>query len=317
LVYTSTWTQHEIIVSSVDGRKKQRLDVGDDPVWSPNGSLVAYRSPDDKLENSFIRVIDLATNKIISVTTMSQQEYSALAWLSENELLYYQNTVMVFDYTTGQSHPLINVKSERNKPIHQVYLPLITRHVPEEHPIANNAVILTPFNGNLETYTLFATQPKYGLIAVGGGVNIFVLQRQNNQIYLLKQIEGGLDSYILAFSPDGTLLAYAPWAEQYEIRIASLDGTSPTINIPVTRPSSLSWSPDSNSLAISWKYWEGGGIVMVNRDGSGLRDIDGLPHEIYDVTWQPQGTSLSFYAYEENDPHPINYTLPITSKEGK
>lgn len=100
-----------------------------------------------------------------------------------------------------------------------------------------------------------------------------------------------------AWSPDGRTIAFA--RESY----GQNDGR-PTIYL--VRPSgrglrrltpgrSPSWSPDSRSLAFTWR----GGVYRIRADGRGRNRVIGRVRA-FDVRWSPEGRKL-LYATSDGD----------------
>lgn len=97
------WPESEIIIADASGQDKLSLGPGTELSWSLSSDFIAYINPSDNLEEYYIQIINIKTHQIFVVTTLKAgKEYSTLAWLSETELVYYQETLILFDYTTGE-----------------------------------------------------------------------------------------------------------------------------------------------------------------------------------------------------------------------
>lgn len=274
------WEATNIALIDVNGRNLQNLTSGFMPKWSPSSGFIAYLDNDDNLDYMYVRILDIKTKQITLVTTITTTNNSGvfptLAWLSENELLYYQDGVILFDYQTGQKTELFNMVS-----------PSLSIN-----PDA-------PMNG-------LAAEPNHGLIASASRDMLVIFEKSITGFRILKQMEGVDNRAALAFSPDGKSLAYVPLGG--EVKITSVFDDMPDVDFPAPshRPVwSISWSPDSASLI----YVDSEGVHLVNRDGSGLQLIQGLPKDITSIVWSSQGTIL-LPSYDSNS-HRSFFKLPI------
>jgi Tol biopolymer transport system component len=206
--------------------------------------LIAYLDYGDNLDEGYIRIVDVNTQQVMQVTTVKRGGvYPILAWASDSELLYYQDAVILFDYRTGQKSKLL------------------------EKVVPSWQVTTRPLQ-------IVAAVPKQNLIAVASGEVLVVLERNQDGLRILKQLEG-LDNSALAFSPDGSALVYVSGSTQ-QIKIVSVRGDEPVIELPQASRGtawSMAWSPDSTSIV----YADSDGVHLVNRDGSGLQKIEGVP----------------------------------------
>lgn len=254
------WPLTDIVLVDASGRNVQRVIPGFDPVWSPSGDLIAYLDYSDNLDELYVRVVDIHTRQSTLVTTIRRGDvFPILAWMSDTELLYYQNTVILFDYHTAQRCELFEMITP---PI------LISSSSP---------------------FQILATLPEQGLIAVASGHALVVLERDTNGIHVLRQLEG-VDNPALAFSPDGIALAYVS-AQTQQVKIVPTRGDALAVELPwASRGTawSVAWSPDGASLV----YVDADGVHVVNRDGSGLRSIQELSQGVLRVAWSPQGSPL-------------------------
>jgi Tol biopolymer transport system component len=106
----------------------------------------------------------------------------------------------------------------------------------------------------------------------------------------------------LTLSPDGKQMAFtalsnpAGEASEYDLYIASVDGSSlvrvrENISNNYAR---LAWSPDGTQLAINPNA-DGGMTYIINRDGSGQRNLFPINRPVGGPKWSPDGTRLLFY----------------------
>jgi dipeptidyl aminopeptidase/acylaminoacyl peptidase len=250
------WPLTDVALVDANGQNVRRLAPGFDPVWSPSGNLIAYLEYNDDLSEGYIRIVDVTTGQVTSVTTIKRGGvYPILAWASGAELLYYQDTVVLFDYTTGQKSDLLA----------GLTLPST------ESPLQ-----------------ILITLPEHSLIAAASGHVLIILERDKNGIHVLRQLEG-VDNSALAFSPDGNALAYVSGLNQ-QVKIVSTRGDDSVVALPLASRGtawSMAWSPDGASLV----YADSDGVHLVNRDGAGLQGLEGLPpHGTPRLAWSRRGS---------------------------
>ena len=105
-----------------------------------------------------------------------------------------------------------------------------------------------------------------------------------------------------AWSPDGTVLAYAGADGIYLLDVASGSEhrlTDCRFREDCGRDSHPSWSPDGSRIAFARQ--DGAGtmvqVFVVNADGTGLQQLTGGPEWNTDPSWHP-------VPFEEEVPHP-------------
>lgn len=254
------WPLTDVTLIDADGQNVRRLVPGFNPLWSPSGDLIAYLDYSDNLDELYVRIVDIGTRQTTLVTTIKRGEvFPVLAWISDTELLYYQDTVMLYDYRTASKSELLR---------------MVTPSFAVSSP--------SPFQ-------ILATLPEQGLIAVASGHVLIILERDKSKIHVLKQLEG-VDNPALAFSPDGAALVYVSVLTQ-QVKIVPTRGNDRVIELPrASRGTawSVAWSPDGASLV----YVDADGVHLVNRDGSGLRRVEDLPQGTTRLAWSPHGSIM-------------------------
>jgi len=113
-------------------------------------------------------------------------------------------------------------------------------------------------------------------------------------------IEVGTYASNIAWSPDGTRLAYSRTPGP-ELHIVNANGSDDVV-VPGAVPggwNGISWSPDGGRIAFEGTRGGTRTIYVVNTDGSGLRDVDAtLPGPAIRATgepsWSPDGRKLVF-----------------------
>jgi Tol biopolymer transport system component len=114
--------------------------------------------------------------------------------------------------------------------------------------------------------------------------------------------DGGFPTW----SPDGSLLAYAPGGGRSGmswIAIMKADGSGQRRLANTDFGEYPSWSPDGKRIAFNNNLAGSGRMYIVNVDGSGLVDLSGVGQG-HEVAWSPDGRSILFASDRD---HSDNY----------
>lgn len=256
------WMLADVALISKDGELLKVLTPGSPPLaWSPDGRLIAYRgyelSPAGEISRDFHATIDVKTGQMTEILTYGDNTpITVPAWLSETQLVYFNQRPLVFNYATGQRQQLLT--------------PEILEQVPVRRP-----------------FRFFTSSPERGIIALGSS-KVVLVERSADTTRVLKIIPDGLDHPEgWAISPDGRYLAYVDSTTRL-LKIHGIDNDT-LVELPAIGVHSVSWAPDSESLV----YIDNSELMIVNRDGSGLRRIgQSLPFEPFKISWSPRGDSV-------------------------
>jgi dipeptidyl aminopeptidase/acylaminoacyl peptidase len=137
---------------------------------------------------------------------------------------------------------------------------------------------------------------------------IYVVGRDGKQ---LRRLTRGARDFFLAWSPDGTSLAFARSTRRGKVGpnvfVLHRDGTHLRRLEPRASWSSLpAWSPDGAELAFAGRIPSlGEGVFVAARDGTNPRLLFQVPHvldgatvvarhDVTDLSWSPDGTRLLF-----------------------
>jgi serine/threonine-protein kinase len=95
-----------------------------------------------------------------------------------------------------------------------------------------------------------------------------------------------------AVSPDGRLIAYTTGGEQRGLWIQDLRQSEPYRIEAISRPRSIAWSPDGQSLAVE----VANALVSLAVSSRTVRTVAALEQPTTGVAWRPDGASIAFTA---------------------
>ena len=254
----ATTLRNQVVLFDADGQALRILVEGAHPHWSPTGRYIAYRQWHEASQSGEVKIIDITTGEIAVVIAVPATMYwPYITWISDTELLFYLNELLVFDLVTGQSSPFLN------------------------DALAKELVAAEP---TAEVYNV-SSLPKHGLIAIDSGQSIIIFRQDPGGLNILRKIDEGADGDSVVFSPDGLTFAYVSMKTR-QVRLGSL-ANDIIIELPSGGYSgtSLVWSPDGASLM----YHDPAGVHIVNRDGSGYRLVAEAVGRYQMVAWSAQG----------------------------
>lgn len=261
------WAPWMIYLFDAAGQEIGPIVEGIEPLWSPMGRYIAAIEWNmDQMEGS-VKIWDGNTRQVSIAASLNKSHSRVIkAWISDTELAFYlgsqvQGELLVFDVTSGQ---LVSLLDKR-----------IIAEIAQDAPEENLRVI--------------SSLPTKGLISITTRETVFILQRDQTGLQMRGKLRIHADGHPI-FSPDGGAVALLnPMGVQI---ISLIDPNMPPVGIPYYsyRSFPLIWSPDGSSLAFPGRYgdWSGKWFV-INRDGSGLRQLTELSEKTYNLMWTIRG----------------------------
>jgi uncharacterized repeat protein (TIGR01451 family) len=259
--------QLDIHRMNADGTGRRRLseDEGTDrnPVWSPDGSRVAFES--DREHGTFdIHVMDANGNGETNLTNHPAGDINP-AWSPDGSRIAFisgrdSNTeiyVMNFDGTG-----LTNLTNS---------------------PEAEHALVWSPDGTRIG----FVRERNFNL-------DIFVMNADGSgQVALTNDLASDFDP---AWSPNGSRITFNTFRDgNWEIYVMNPDGTG-QINITNHPATDLEpeWSPDGSRLVFRSERHGNAEIHVMNADGSGQKRLTTDPQFDQCPTWSPDGKLIAF-----------------------
>ncbi|MDJ0953768.1 MAG: Ig-like domain-containing protein [Acidimicrobiia bacterium] len=109
-----------------------------------------------------------------------------------------------------------------------------------------------------------------------------------------------------AWSPDGSLVAFARWEDQSDLWVTDDDGAGATrLTDSAQDETDPAWSPDGSQIAYS--HWDDplqiGDIYVMDADGSNPVNLTNNPEPVsaYGPAWSPDGSKIAFISNIDGD----------------
>lgn len=277
------------------------------PVWSPDGSKVAFLS--DRTGSAQIYIRDLYNNN----GTAQMTDYSQITEVTFCEttvdagLIHFQGFVGL-DWSLDGQYLVSSLSMEIDG---NMFQPLFLIHTD-----GSGVVQLTHDGNDINPQW----SPLGGQIAFTRLIDcygeteqdIFSVTMNGQNLYnITHSLEAERSGF--SWSPDDTKIAYVSLGQdgKKEIKIANVDGTYQQIlvDLGVDRDfgeSSLVWSPMGDQLAFISSYLtDEPQIYLINIDGSGLRAITSPPFAYTTLNWSDDGRFL-LVSEENSESAPVS-----------
>ena len=300
---------YDVFVADIDGTNLIRLTTNNDtgfpgfhgkPSWSPDGTMVTFRSWDETDGDWEISVAHVDGSGVVQLTDNDWHDTEP-AFSSDGRIAY----------VASPARDEIKVVSPDGV-IRQTLIPPVGLNVgtPRWSPDSSRIVIsdnkqiwiMNSDGSNPQQLTdndMWNEEPVWSPdgTRIAFHARTIVYDRDegkfksldDSEIYVVSLADGAVEQltdndhgdYAPAWSPDGTRLAFESYLDDvsgYDIFIVDAEGTNQQrlAELPGSEQGP-EWSPDGNTIAFA----RGGGIYMIGSDGTNLRQVtygsDGRP----------------------------------------
>jgi Tol biopolymer transport system component len=154
----------------------------------------------------------------------------------------------------------------------------------------SNVYTLAPASGTVSLVALDAYHPTVSpngqMVAYAKWPGIWLADATGTHARVLLTT----DATGLAWSPDGTQLAFSTYTE---VDVTDLHGVAHRVFGPASNPQVFAWSPDAQWLAYTSADGPTPGIWIVHPDGTGNRFF--VPYALR-LAWSPDGSRIAYTA---------------------
>jgi Tol biopolymer transport system component len=259
------------------GTGGNRIGVGFQPSWSPDGSKILFYQ-------GGIYIMDPDGSHRTPVLPISGGEplkFGNNAWSPDGKRIVYAVASCIFTIGADGSNPT-KVTGEPS-PIERIFSPSWS---PDGSKIA--------FTWQLE----------------GSGIYVVDIDGSNET----RLSPEGVDDNFPAWSPDGSKIAFVSRRDgNWEIYVMNADGSNP---IRLTESTDAgedypAWSPDGRQIAFISNRDGQPDIYIMNADGSNVTRLTKSSIIKSNPSWSPDGTKIAFSGYHPNDPEAEGYIYLI------
>jgi dipeptidyl aminopeptidase/acylaminoacyl peptidase len=268
----------DIYAINADGTNEINLSdhPADDayPVWSPDGTQIAFQSNRDGLWQVYVIDSDGGSlTRYSDLDTVSQRP--GWRW-GFDQNVENPSPVLVFQVDTVEFPRFAVFESTSQSPMQMLTIPDMPVYRPVPSP-----------NGRL---TAFHTRRD-------GSINLSVFDVEGDAVVITP---AGANDGAFAWSPDSTLIAFERNGEIYAVTMGTYVeeiGVPRNVTVTTAYEEQPAWSPDGTALV----YVSNGDIVTSNADGGNPLNL--TQSVTYDAApaWSPDGTQIAFASFRVED----------------
>jgi Tol biopolymer transport system component len=276
------YENHEIFVVNTDGSNLVRLTnqegFDNDPVWSPDGSKIAFVST--RFDNWDICIMNADGSNVIRVTDNPANDFHP-SWSPDGQRLVFQSNQDTQDIKYGDARDEFD--------IYQLYIINIDgsnlRRLTQD-PYTNDWNPAWSPDGK---HIVFSSQADFDQFRI----EIIEPDGSNRQV-LASDKNFGYNQP--AWSPDGTQIAFMEISAKARNAIPNLlimntNGSNiHPVSKLLTPGTSPSWSADGKHIAFDSSNYDGNkyAIYIMNADGTGVKLLVEIPYSSRSASWSPR-----------------------------
>ncbi len=278
----------EIVVMNADGSSRRPVAGGynDSFAWSPDSTRIAFTGGPGGLDDTDLFVVDADGSNEKRLTDTDEIDEHSPSWSPDGRAIAY-----VQGWCRGSLHSCSGGEIGVIAPDGSNARSLTrTPGIDEDGPVWSPDGRMIAFTHTRSVADYFGTTSVMN--ADGTGRRKLAPRPSRAGKTTLKAAEGP------AWSPDGTMIAFngiAPSASG--LYVANADGTNAPRLVSSSGGEPISWSPDGRRLVVVGDN----DILIVNVDGTGLRNLTESTGAEYDPDLSPDGTKVAFIGWSPGD----------------
>ena len=228
------------------------------PRYSPDGTLILFKSDDPITRRKFIAVMDADGKNVKKLTDGKTNDYAA-SWSPDG-------TQIVFISERLNGVPEIFIMNADGSDPYQVTFTPTSEFGPQWSPDGKSILYFSNETGGKEIYTI---EPN----------------GQNQQ----RLTDNLVPDYDPVWSPDGTQIAYVSESGgQADIWVMDADGKNPTrLTTDPSADTQPAWSADGTRIVFTSRRYDSQDLILMDADGKNQLPLTRTPGDESDAVWKP------------------------------